>query len=397
MSSGGHNKKNSNEEFIECYERLRVVGQGYKTRIAEELDLSPSTVTRRIAHLQKNGIVALESGNVVGTGELLRGTSTLYKTNENTGQQEVALQWVKTDAKAEDKLESFKEAISHYLIDIDTNTRETIKSPCSSDMDTLSVYTIGDAHVGMLGWDKETGEDNDLETIQKDLLGAMDLLVEQSHPSEECFIIDVGDFFHADNQNNTTSKSNNSLDVDGRYPKVLGIGLQLIRRLIDKALAKHEIVRWRSAIGNHNEHSAIMMTEFVKAWYRNEPRVMVHDTPSMFMYHKFGKNLIGITHGHTVKAEKLGEIMSVDCVDDWSSTRFRYFYTGHIHHQSVKEFPSCVVETFRTLAGKDAWHFASGYRSGQDMKSITLHKDFGEISRNTVSLAMVRLKGEQND
>jgi len=133
-----------------------------------------------------------------------------------------------------------------------------------------------------------------------------------------------------------------------------------------------------------------MMSQFIKAWYRNEPRVVVHDEPGMFMYHQFGKNLIGITHGHTAKADKLGEIMAVDCSDLWSATKYRYWYCGHIHHQSVKEYPSCVVETFRTLAGKDAWHHASGYRSGQDMKCITLHKDYGEISRNTVSLYQVR-------
>jgi hypothetical protein len=69
-----------------------------------------------------------------------------------------------------------------------------------------------------------------------------------------------------------------------------------------------------------------MMNQFIKAYYRNEPRVIVHDTPSMFMYHQFGKNLIGITHGHTVKADRLGEIMAVDCEELWSTTKFRYWY-----------------------------------------------------------------------
>ena len=132
-----------------------------------------------------------------------------------------------------------------------------------------------------------------------------------------------------------------------------------------------------------------MMNKFIKAYYRNEPRVIVHDDPSVYMYHQFGKNLIGITHGNRTKADNLGSIMSVDCEEIWSSTKFRYWYTGHVHHQSVKEYPACVVETFRTLSSKDAWHAASGYRSKQDMRCILLHKDYGEISRNTVSLAMI--------
>ena len=41
-------------------------------------------------------------------------------------------------------------------------------------------------------------------------------------------------------------------------------------------------------------------------------------------------------------------------------------------------------------AGKDAWHFGSGYRAGRDMSCIIHHKDFGEIGRNTASLKLVR-------
>lgn len=174
--------------------------------------------------------------------------------------------------------------------------------------------------------------------------------------------------------------------MDGRYAQVLEAGLSLAVRLVELALAKHEVVHWRSLVGNHNEHSALMINAYIKAWFRNEPRVIVHDSPNVIYYHQFGKNLIGLTHGHTIKADKLGELMAVDCEDIWSTTKFRYWYTGHVHHQSVKEYPSCVVETFRTLIGKDTWHSHAGYRSGQDMRCITLHKDYGEITRNTVNI-----------
>lgn len=334
---------------------------------------------------RKQGYAGAPINEITQPEQIIKGKSTLYDEEGN-----IKLEWIKTATKETNVLDYFKEALELMLENPLLCNRPTITTPISYDTDTMSMYTIGDAHVGMLAWHKETGADNDLETVQNDLLSAMNLLVEQAHPSEESFIVDVGDWFHSDNQDNKTSKSNNSLDVDGRYPKVLNIGLQLTIKLIEMALTKHKTVRWRSAIGNHNEHSAIMMTAFIAATYKDEPRVIVHDTPNMFMYHAFGKNLIGITHGHTAKAEKLGEIMSVDCEEIWSESKYRYWYTGHIHHQSTKEFPSCVVETFRTLAGKDAWHSASGYRSGQDMRSITLHKEYGEISRNTVSLAMAR-------
>ena len=113
----------------------------------------------------------------------------------------------------------------------------------------MAIYPIGDAHVGMLAWKPESGADNDLVTIETALTSAIAMLVQQATPSKEAFIIDVGDWFHSDNQNNRTSKGNNALDVDGRYAKVLEIGLLLATKLIDCALTKHETVHWRSAIG----------------------------------------------------------------------------------------------------------------------------------------------------
>ena len=84
--------------------------------------------------------------------------------------------------------------------------------------------------------------------------------------------------------------------------------------------------------------------------------------------------------------------MAADRAEDWGDTEYRYWYTGHIHSKNSMEFPGCTWESFRTLAAKDAWHSAMGYRSGRDMNSITLHKEYGEVGRNTASIKMIRSK-----
>lgn len=315
---------------------------------------------------------------------VVKGKSSLIDADGN-----IKLQWIKEYAKENDIIKMYEKVINKLnkkIIPLDT----IIVNDFNFNEDTMTIYGIGDAHIGLLAWKAETGEDHDLAIGEKDLLGAVKLLTTQAVNSKECFIIDVGDYFHSDNNMNKTAKSGNPLDVDGRYAKVLEVGLRLTTSLVELALKKHEIVHWRSAIGNHNEHSAIMLNAFVKATFRNNPRVIVHDEPSMFMYHKFGKNIIGVTHGHTVKAERLGSIMSEDCREYWSDTMFAYWYTGHVHHLSRKEYENCVVETFRSLVAKDAWHHGDGYRSLRDMQAITLHKEFGEISRNTAGIRMIR-------
>ena len=355
------------------YGGMKAVQDG----LCEKYGVTVPTLYRWAKVLKQDRVLDFE------TSSFIKSRSTMIDAEGN-----VRLQWVKEDREATNMVEALKEMVDGIVANVPAKV--ATEDPKVSNDEMMVIYTIGDAHIGMMAWGKETGADHDLEIAERDLVGAMRMMVTQTLPTDECFIVDVGDWFHSDNFDGKTAKSGNVLDVDGRYPKVLDIGMRLTTELIDIALTKHNVVRWRSAIGNHNEHSAIMMSAFIKAYYRNEPRVIVHDTPNMFMYHQFGKNLIGITHGHTVKADRLGEIMAVDAKDMWSSTEYRYWYCGHIHHLSVKEYPSCVVETFRTLASKDAWHSASGYRSGQDMKAITLHKEYGEIARNTVSVGRVR-------
>ncbi|MGG4646026.1 hypothetical protein [Pseudomonas aeruginosa] len=85
-------------------------------------------------------------------------------------------------------------------------------------------------------------------------------------------------------------------------------------------------------------------------------------------------------------------VMATDRAKDWGETIHRYWYTGHIHHESKKEFPGCVVESFNTLAPADSYAHSGGYRARQNMKCVVLHKEHGEVARHTVSPDM--LEGE---
>ena len=60
MGSGKHNQIATNEQFIECYDRLKVEGYGFKSKMAKELGVSPAVITNREKHLMKNGLIALE-------------------------------------------------------------------------------------------------------------------------------------------------------------------------------------------------------------------------------------------------------------------------------------------------------------------------------------------------
>ena len=114
------------------------------------------------------------------------------------------------------------------------------------------------------------------------------------------------------------------------------------------------------------------------------------DTVNAFHYFEFGKNLIGVHHGHSVKKENLGKVMAADRPEAWGRTKYRYWLTGHIHHRTVLEDFNVIVESFRTLAGKDAWHTNQGYRAGRDMTSIIYHKEYGESDRHRCDILRAR-------
>jgi hypothetical protein len=160
------------------------------------------------------------------------------------------------------------------------------------------------------------------------------------------------------------------------------VGLRAMIHVIRRALEKHTLVIVRIVSGNHDPHSSFALALALDAFFHAEPRVKVDLNASPFWYYRFGKVLIGVTHGDTVKPAQLPGIMAADRAEDWGLTKHRYWYTGHVHHTSRREFPGVVQESFRTLAAKDAWHTGAGYRSGRDMHAIVLHRDHGERERH---------------
>lgn len=316
---------------------------------------------------------------------VVSGVSTLYN-----AEGQISAQWVKSKLKEDESFHAIREAIEE-LADEYKGIAKPIKPPARNNDDLLCILPLGDPHVGLYSWALETGIGNDFDTTiaRNDLLAAASRLVDVAPPATRALIINLGDFFHADSFSQLT-KSGHKLDVDTRWPRVLKIGCQLMVDMISLALKKHREVEVINAIGNHDDHSSIMLSAFLEAWFHNEPRVKIHPTISKFHYIEFGKCLIGVTHGDTVKHMALGELMASDMPDAWGRTTHRYWYTGHIHHTSKTELRGVVVESFRTLAARDAWHTASGYRSGRDMYAIVLSKEFGEVERHRCDIRQIR-------
>jgi hypothetical protein len=320
----------------------------------------------------------------VAPGQRLRGASLLYK----RGEPEPLLAWVKSSADDEAREAIIREVIRSMSDEVrGRSPLVDVPSQCSSDL--LTVIPLGDPHIGMYAWSREAGDDFDLEIARRLTLGAVDRLVASSPMSDTCVILPLGDVFHADDQTNQTPAHKHQLDVDSRYVKVLGVGIEMFRHAVLRALEKHRRVIVRFVSGNHDPHSVWALAFTISAYFANEPRVEVDLSPSKFWFLRFGSVLIGATHGDTIKHDKLLGVMACDRAKDWGETTHRYWYTGHIHQTTVNELQGVKCESFRTLAAKDAYAAGHGYRAGRDMVAIVHHREHGEIERHRCDVGML--------
>lgn len=365
-----------------------VIEHGSNRKAAKALGIAPSSVDNTIQSIRKRAArlgysPQHDMTRTVPDGFSVSGVSTMYDADGN-----VRAQWVKSKQEREMLLKATMDAAIEIFSEHDMKVPKIAK-PKTSTKDLLSVYPMGDPHVGMYAWAEETGEDFDLKIAERNLTTAVEKLVADSPASEQALIVNVGDFFHSDSMDNRTKRSGHALDVDSRWTKVLRVGIRAMRQCIEACLRKHAKVHVINEIGNHDDHTAQVLTLALAMAYENNPRVTFDENPGRFHYFRFHDILIGVTHGDTVKPDKLGGIMATDRPEDWGATKRRYWYTGHIHTRNVFEVPGCEVESFRTLAGKDAWTASMGYRSGRDMYCIVHHKNYGEIARNRKDILML--------
>lgn len=313
-------------------------------------------------------------------GHQVKGVSALVDAEGRTIQS-----WIKTREKvsAVDIAETLKEAFKDYA-----PAASPIPAPTNAASDLLTLTPLADFHVGLFAWRGETGTNWDLKLAERVIGDAIEDLVSRSPASGNAIVLGGGDLIHADSNENKTAKSGNVLQVDGRYQKVLMTACRLVVRAVDAHLVRHTKVTVRILPGNHDEHASVAVAYFLLAWYRNEPRVTVDVDASMFFWHRFGKVMLGATHGHMAKMADMPSIMAHRRAEDWGATVHRFIHCFHLHHSAKisTEGNGVISEVHQTPTPQDAWHYASGFLSGRSMQSISYHRLFGEISRVRVAM-----------
>jgi hypothetical protein len=358
-------------EIRAAYERL-----GSLTAAARELGLDRKTVRKSLEASARDP--AMEAA----------------KTAVGTGLQP-ALAWLKTKP-GEDGLaysvllKPVKEAETDILDRIaeafaDIPAALPVAAPERCNTDLLTVYPIADAHVGLMAWGKETGEDYDTNIAATRIRDWIARAVDASPSSAEAVILDVGDMTHADDDTNMTPRSKHALSVDTRHFRTLDVTIAALAAAVDYALRKHDRVTVRILPGNHNQTSYMAVMFALAQRYRNEPRVAVQKIPGEFFVMQFGLCMLAAHHGHGAKADRIVHFIADQYCEVWGATRHRFLWTGHLHHHKSQDIGGVQWEQLRAVTARDAYAVSHAYAARAQLQAITYHRDLGEIMRVKVS------------
>ena len=360
--------------------------------VAAKLGISCSTVRDHIAYVKNTAAAAgysdtFDARRHVPEGEIVIGRS-IYTSDDENNKIWLKTKRTMTEAERDKALQGFVDGLVKGLPKYKAKAKPKSKK---FDTETLPTIVIGDAHFGMRADARETKErDYDTKIASTSMLDAIDYLVDAAPASEKCLLVNVGDFIHANGSSGTTF-SGTKLDVDTRIEVVLETAAQTFLFAIDKLLTKHKSCVVIMARGNHDSDTAIALALILKFYYSKEPRVTILDPHGFFHTLQFGATLIAVHHGDKVKANKLAAILPRMLPDQWSSTNYRKWLVGHIHHQNAIETDNGVfVESFGTLAFPDSYHASHGYSASSVMTQITFHRDGGEALRHVYQIRASR-------
>ena len=358
-------------------ERINVLAQcdGNLSQAAKHFGISRQSFTASIERDIAQGVDGhLPNGKDLPPGQYVERRTIQF---DKDGNREREWTKVKTQFSQTEFIESIWEAFK------DVKPVPKVRKPKRSDSDLLTAYMLADQHMGMMAWAGETGENYDLKIGEKRLLAATEKLVASTPDSETGLILNLGDFYHADNKEGRTERSGNILETDGRWDKTYVVGVNVTETMIQMALQKHAFVEYKAIPGNHDDRSAFTLAVAMYQRFRDNPRVKIHIDSLPFFVKEFGRNMLFSTHGHQLKPLAAAGAAASFFPEVWGRTSHRHGLFGHLHHAAKGgEVNGMTWEIFQSLVSKDFYHFAHGYSAQQSMTAITYHRDGGEETRN---------------
>lgn len=231
---------------------------------------------------------------------------------------------------------------------------------------------VMDPHVGLLCGYPEADAAWDLDRAAAMIMESMDSLIERAKvfgPFEQVFMPFGNDFVHSDTVFHTTTAGTGqpeSISWHHVYDKAERIAIAMVERL--REVAKE--VRIYQVPGNHSRMADFTIARLLRAYFRHDKGVIIGASSSPYKFHRFGVNLIGYEHGHSVKPIRLAALMANECRKDWAETHYREWHLGDQHRKgsskpSMLEEQGVSIEYVPGLTAPNEWHRLKSFNHQQ--------------------------------
>lgn len=230
------------------------------------------------------------------------------------------------------------EFINDLISTLSNQSPKVDKIKYKENASNLVLMDIPDHHLGRLAYGKETGDNYDIKIAVERFDNATDYFIDElgylqkRHSIEKVLLPFGNDFFNYSYAKPFPQTSNGTpQESDIRYQKMFTIGANLAVQTIIKAsvLSKVKVI---IVPGNHDEELTFYLGTALYYYFMNNPNVEVSISPTPRKYEQFGLNMLGFSHGQYESHERLFANMTFEDQKMWGETKFKYMFTGHIHH-----------------------------------------------------------------
>jgi hypothetical protein len=246
----------------------------------------------------------------------------------------------------------------------------------SSEKEGYLVINLADLHIGRSGYEKETGEDFDLDQAELMVNNITEQFLRRYQGRKfKKIVLCIGNDVMNSAANGWTSSGRHQQSNCASFKEIFDKTCEIIINTIDsfKEIAPVMVVHVE---GNHDRNESYMLGRLLEAYYRLDENVEVDALPSTRKYIRLGNNLIGFAHGSEEK-DRIYTLMQIEQPKNWSECPTRIWLLGHLHHLMCKENAGVEVWTCPSPTAKDEWTAKTGFVSNRRTTGFVFNSDSG--------------------
>jgi len=304
-----------------------------------------------------------------------------------TGQEKI--EWVQGREDDRQRELAMQAALAAFSEEI-PRAEPVPKTSTDGNADRLNLFLMADLHMGALAFAPECGENYDTDIAEDLARRWMDEACRSAPVADRAVLCLNGDLQHFDGLEAVTNAHGHPLDADTRFDELVKRVIRTVRYLVTRLLETHNHVDLICVTGNHDETAATWLRQGFAAFYDEEERVVVDESPSPYHSVGHGDTSLFFTHGHLAKMEQVDRVFASKFRELFGRSRFSYAHTGHLHHRKAQETPLMVVEQHQALSAKDSHAARNGYSGDRSAQVITYSATHGEVGRIRLTPEMVQ-------